>query len=222
MMAEAIFQMVGAREILQVSFGAVTIERYIGALEEAVESNPSLAFDLSRSLVESVCKTILADRGENPELGLKDLLKRTYSAVQLVPDSHISKPEVVESVQKIIEGFDTVIQALTNLRHSEGIASHGKDAYAIQLEAAQARLAAQSADVIIRYLYMAHKNYQLPAQARRIRFEDNPEFNNYIDENNDPVQIFELNYQPSEVLFNTDEDAYRTALSEYSPVEEVE
>lgn len=221
-MAETTFRMHGAREILQLSVGAVAIERHIGALEEAVESNPGLAFDLARSLVESVCKTILKDRGEDPELGFKDLLKKTYTAVQLVPDSHVTKPIVVESLQKIIEGFDTVIQALTNLRHNEGIASHGKDAYADQLEVAQAMLAAQSADVIVRYLYMAHKNYEVPAKARVLRFEENLTFNKYIDENNEPVQIFTLTYQPSEVLFSVDEDAYRTALSEYLPEEPTE
>ena len=215
-MAGIPFQMHGAREILQLSAGATTIERHIEALEEAVESNPSLAFDLARSLVESVCKTILTDRGDNPEqLGFKELLKKTYLAIQLVPDSHVTKPQVIENLQNIIEGFETVIQALTNLRHSEGMASHGKDAYADQLEAAQARLAAQSADVIVRYLYMAHKNYQVPAKARGLRYEDNPPFNKYIDESNGAVQIFELSYQPSEVLFELDEDAYRSALSEF-------
>lgn len=129
-MADTTFQLHGAREILQLSVGGIAIERHISALEDAVEHNPSIAFDLARSLVESICKTILADRGEDPEsLGFKDLLRRTYSVCQLVPDSHTTKPDVIASLQDIIEGFETVIQALTNLRNSEGIASHGKDAF---------------------------------------------------------------------------------------------
>jgi len=219
-MAEAAFQMHGAREILQLAMGAVGVERHIGALEDAVERNPSLAFDLARSLVESICKTILTDRGDNPEgLGFKDLLKRTYSVCQLVPDSHTAKAEVIVSLQNIIEGFETVILALTDLRHSEGIASHGKDAFTVQLESAQARLAAQSADTIVSYLYIAHKNYQTPAQARQLRFDDNANFNDYIDENNEPVQIFDLTYRPSEVLFNVDQAAYRSILTEFTPGE---
>ena len=219
-MADVAFQMHGAREILQLSVGAVVIERHISALEDAVESNPSLAFDLARSLVESICKTILVDRGDTPEgLGFRDLLRRTYSVCQLVPDSHTAKLKVITSIQNIIEGFETVIQAFTDLRHSEGMASHGKATFAVQLENAQARLAAQSADTIVRYLYIAHKNYQTPAQVRQLRYDDNSEFNDYIDENNDPVQIFELTYQPSEVLFNVDQDAYRNILAEYAPGE---
>jgi hypothetical protein len=222
-MVDTLFRMIGSREILPLFAGSNVIERHISALEESIESNPSLAFDLSRSLVESVCKTILTDRGENPEnLGFKDLLKRTYSVCQLVPNSHTTKPEVIASLQNIIEGFETVIQALTNLRNSEGIASHGKDAFTLQLETAQARLAAQSADTIVRYLYIAHKNYQTPAQVRQLRYDDNLEFNDYIDENNDKVQIFELIYQPSEVLFSVDQDAYRSYLAEYIPGDQAE
>src|SRR3989304_8143733 len=216
-MPDSSFKMSGAREILQLSVGAISIERHIQALEDSVESNPSLAFDLARSLVESVCKTILVDRGEDPEnFGFKDLLKRTYSSVRLVPENYGDKKEVIESVQKILDGFDSVIQGLTNLRHNEGMASHGKDVYASQLETVQARLAAQSADVVVHYLYMAHRNYAAPVQALKSKYEDNGDFNNYIDENNNPVRIFNLTYSPSEVLYSVDEKAYRTALSEFS------
>jgi hypothetical protein len=211
------FQMAGAREILQISGGAISIERHIQALEESVESNPSLAFDLARSLVESVCKTILVDRGDDPEnYGFKDLLKRTYSIVRLVPETHGSKKEIVESIQRILDGFESVIQGLTDLRHNEGMASHGKDVYAAQLEAVQARLAAQSADVVVHYLFMAHKNYETPLQAPIVKYEDNDDFNIYIDDNNVPVRIFNLTYSPSEVLFSVDEKAYLAALSEFS------
>lgn len=217
-MADFSFKMFGAREILQLSVGAISIERHIQALEDSVESNPSLAFDLARSLVESVCKTILVDRGEDPtSFGFKDLLKRTYSSVRLVPENYGDKKEVVESVQKILDGFDSVIQGLTNLRHNEGMASHGKDVYAAQLESVQARLAAQSADVVVHYLYMAHKNYQTPNQEPISKYEDNVDFNRHVDENNDTVRIFNFTYSPSEVLFAVDEKAYRTAMSEFSP-----
>ena len=39
----------GAREILEISAGAVHIEKTIIALEGAVEENPGLPFDLAKS-----------------------------------------------------------------------------------------------------------------------------------------------------------------------------
>lgn len=61
----ATFRMVGAREVLLLLPGTAHIERLVVALEGAVNSNPALAFDLSKSLIESVCKTLLQDRGKD-------------------------------------------------------------------------------------------------------------------------------------------------------------
>ena len=216
-MAGTSFTMQGAREVLEMSRGAIAVERQVIALENSIVDNPSLAFDLARSLIESVCITILNDHKQKSEgLGFKDLLKRTYEQIQLVPSSYLSKPEIAASIQKMIDGFEAVIQGLTDLRMSEGIASHGKDVYAEQLESTQARLAAQSADTMIHYLYMAHINYQVPALARKLQYEDNPDFNGFVDDRHDLINIFEYSYQPSEVLFNMDEEAYRSLLSEYT------
>jgi len=50
------FIMHGAREILEYSAGGVHIEQQVKALETALAESPNLAFDLSRSLVECVCR----------------------------------------------------------------------------------------------------------------------------------------------------------------------
>lgn len=60
--AEAPFAMHGAREVL--AAGAGHIEQQIVAIEEAVEKNPGLAFDLAKTLVESMCKTVLSECGD--------------------------------------------------------------------------------------------------------------------------------------------------------------
>ena len=60
---------------------ALHLEQQIKAIEQAVRDAPNLAFDLSRSLVETVCKTILTDRGAVPPSKFKDLLKDTYTTV---------------------------------------------------------------------------------------------------------------------------------------------
>ena len=57
------FQMVGTRSAILDSPIAGPMEQYIDAIENALESVPDFAFDLSKTLVESVCKTVLADIG---------------------------------------------------------------------------------------------------------------------------------------------------------------
>ena len=58
------FQMVGARAAILESPIAELIEQEIEAIEDALARFPDLAFDLSKALVESVCKTVLADIGQ--------------------------------------------------------------------------------------------------------------------------------------------------------------
>lgn len=87
------------------------------------------------------------------------------------------------------------------------------DGYAEPLSFIHAAFAAQSADAIVAFLYRCHRNYT-GVPPRLERYEDDKVLNDYIDESNELVQIFELTYQPSEVLFNLDRDAYRNALAE--------
>ena len=123
----------GAREILEISAGAVHIEKTIIALERAVEENPGLPFDLTKSLVESICKTILKDR-EDPRyddsLELPKLVKYTAKKLKLIPENY-SNTKVEQSFIQIINGMVTMIHGLCEIRNLEGTASHGKDSYKI-------------------------------------------------------------------------------------------
>lgn len=55
------FRMDGARAILTVTPGAAHLEQQILAIERAVAETPALAIDLAKTLVETVCKTVLID-----------------------------------------------------------------------------------------------------------------------------------------------------------------
>ena len=45
---------------------------------------------------------------------------------------------------------------------------------------------------------------------------DHPTFDNYVDDANGPVRIFDLEYRASEVLFWVDRSAYRDLLSGFT------
>ena len=59
--ARARFEMAGTRAAVLDGPLAEAIEQQLHAIENALESVPDFAFDLSKTLVESVCKTVLAD-----------------------------------------------------------------------------------------------------------------------------------------------------------------
>lgn len=209
------FVMHGAREVLDAD--AVHIGQQIVALEAAVDSNPGLAFDLAKTLLESACKTVLADRGFEFDGGwdLPKLLKETLNHLQLVPDGIDAERDVSERLRKTVGGLQTVIQGICELRNTHGFASHGKDAAFQQLETVQALLVARSADSIVNFLFRVHRGYPAGGSGQGLEYDDQTDFNEYVDEAHEVVRIFDLELRPSEVLYRVDEKAYRNYLSEY-------
>ncbi len=211
------FAMHGAREILAYTADAVHIERQIKAIESAVQADPSVVFDLSRALVESTCKTILRDRGhpvpDHPKLPA--LFWDTLTRLQVVPDSHVADKKLAESLRKTAGGLHTVVQGLCELRDLQGCASHGKYADTAPLEPIQAILAARAADAIVSFLFRVHRDYFAQPKPKKLEYGESNDFNDYVDEVNEPVQIFHLAYRPSEVLYSVDYQAYVEALNSY-------
>jgi len=203
---------------------AVYFEQQIIAIEKAVGENPGLSFDLAKTLIESACKTILKDRGQpcDSAWDLPRLLKETVGKLQIVPEGLDGAADVAASLKKTIGGLQTAIQGICELRNTQGFASHGKDAYTLQLDIIQAQLAARAADAIVNFLFRAHRHYPIDGPARRLVYRELADFNEWIDEQNEIVRIFTLEYKPSEVLFGIDQEAYRDLLNDYEAKDENE
>jgi hypothetical protein len=209
------FTMHGAREVIDE--GAPYIVRQVDRLEQAVRNNDvGLTFDFAKSLMETTCITILDDRGipYSKTDSFPHLVNLTVVHLPIVPKSHENIPEIKESLKTFIGGINAVMKGLSEIRNKEGLASHGKDAYALQLDNVQAHLVARSVDALVNFLFKIHRGYPGGHAARGIRYDDHPELNEYIDSSNEVISIFEYRYRASEVLYNTDLEAYCTLLSE--------
>jgi hypothetical protein len=209
------FQMQGARDA--VAGGLEHIERYVVALEDSIADNPGLAFDLAKVLVESLCRTILTDcgHGYSDSWELPKLLKETTDRLQLVPHDLPRAAELAAPLKKTLGGLQTTIQGLCELRNTHGFASHGKPAFAPELESVQALLVARAADAIVHFLFEAHRQYGI--LRPHLVFGDHPAFDSYIDEVHGRVSIFGVEYRSSELLFSIDRDAYRDQLAKFAP-----
>jgi len=212
------FAMHGAREILDLTAGAVHIEQQILALEDAVVANPGLAFDLSKTLIESVCKTILRDRGQAvaDEDDLPKLFGATLERLRVLPDTHTADRETGRTIRKTIGALHSVVQGICELRNRMGFASHGKLAETQPLESVQAELVARAADAVVSFLFKAHRSYAVPsAKPKRIEYADNEAFNAFVDDSHQPINVFSFSYRPSEVLYSVDYQAYVDSLNSY-------
>lgn len=215
--AQARFQMVGARAAVLDGPIAEAIEQQIHAIESALESVPDFAFDLSKTLVESVCKTVLADIGQpaDPNWDAPKLLKETTNRLALLPRNHPDPAKARDSVEKTIRGLLQTIQGLCELRNGYGMASHGRDGFSARLDLRQATLAAQAADTIVSFLYRIHRDALMQTPGARVYYEDHADFNEAFDGDNEPVRLGEVELLPSRVLFHGDHEAYKAALQEY-------
>jgi hypothetical protein len=215
--AQARFQMVGARAAVLDGPIAETIEQQIQAIENALSSVPDFAFDLSKTLVESVCKTVLADIGHpaDPNWEAPKLLRETTNRLALLPRDHPDPAKARDSVERTIRGLLQTIQGLCELRNGYGMASHGRDSFSARLDLRQATLAAQAADTIVSFLYRIHRDALMRSPGVRIYYEDHADFNEAFDRDNEPIRLSGVELLPSRALFHADREAYKAALNEH-------
>lgn len=211
------FQMSGARAAVSDGPLADAIEQQIHAIESALESVPDFAFDLSKTLIETVCKTILEDLGQPAHKNLDgpQLLKETTNRLSLLPRGHPNPKKTRDSITTTLNGLETAVRGLCELRNDFGLASHGRDTFSARLDLRQATLAAQAADTIVSFLYRIHRDALMQAPGARVYYEDHDDFNESFDRDNEPVRLGELELLPSRVLFHADIEAYKAGLNDF-------
>lgn len=221
-----VFVMHGARAAFD--GGLTHIERHIVAIEKAVYDEPHLAFDLAKNMIESVCKTILTERAIKFE-GKDDMPKLLKAATQCLPflpvgGSAIAPDgtDVRASLEKTLSGLNQTLLGVCELRNGLGLVSHGKSGPVPEMASVQALLVAQAADAMIGFLHRIHTQDALTRPADLLRYDDkrHEAFNESVDDINHLVKInlgagedrYVLEYAPSRVLFDVDNEAYKNAL----------
>jgi hypothetical protein len=205
----------GAR--VAVAGGLLQIQEQVEGIERAVDEKPGLAFDLAKTLIESTCRTILTERSIpfEPNDDLPSLFKSVKNHLPFLPPSESTSSDVRKSLAQTLGGLSAAVQGICELRNACGFASHGSEAPRPALEAVQAILAAEAADAIVGFLFRVHhQDRTIPIDARH-KYEDNPEFNTYVDELHESVRIFEEDFAPSRILFEIAPEPYRLYLAEY-------
>jgi Abortive infection C-terminus len=141
----ASFVMHGGRDAI--ACGLAHVEQQVKSIEQAVVENPGLAFDLAKTLVESVCRVVLSERAishrEDDEL--PKLFKTVTQSLPFLPPTASGEAEIRKSLAQTLSGLHTAIQGICELRNQCGFASHGSGNPRPAMESVQALLAAQAA-----------------------------------------------------------------------------
>ena len=211
------FQMVGTRANILDGASLEMIEQQVSAIEDAIERVPDFAFDLAKTLIETVCKTILEDIGRpaEPAWDAPKIMKETATNLAFLPPGHPNGAKARDSLTKTLNGLHTTVQGLCQLRNDYGLSSHGRDGFSPRLDLRHATLAARAADTIVSFLYRIHRDALTQSPGTRIYYEDHKDFNETFDLENDTIRLGNLELLPSRVLFHVDGEAYRASLNEF-------
>ena len=217
-MAEALtapFAMHGARDAI--AGGLTHVEQQVKSIEQAVVENPGLAFDLAKTLVESVCRAVLSERAiaHAEDDDLPKLFKAATNHLPFLPPTASGESHTRDSLKKTLGGLSTAIQGICELRNQCGFASHGSGNPRPTMESVQALLAAEAADTIVGFLHRVHRQDRTPPVSPRALYDDNTDFNDYVDEAHGMIRIYDVEFRPSEVLFQMEPESYRVYLAEF-------
>jgi len=182
-----------------------------------VVENPGLAFDLAKTLVESVCRTVLGERSISfrDDDDLAKLFKTASLSLPFLPSTASGAAEVRKSLAQTLNGLGTAIQGICELRNQCGFASHGSGRPRPAMEAAQALMAAEAADTIVGFLHRVHREDRAPAPSPRASYDANQAFNESVDASHGPIRILGIELSASEVLFQMEPETYRIWAAEF-------
>lgn len=185
-------------------------------LEQALEREDCpLVLDTSKSLLETVFKTILSDRLNDPDLsqGMNPLYHSVRKCLQLNMD-----PGVNDKLTKLT---NAIVHNIAELRNAYGAASHGNDGYFENpITPTDALLIGNISDIFCSYLYTRHKESSDPILSERVFYPDYPEFNDWLD-GQYPSYALPAGGEasPSEIIFKIDLRMYREMLNQYRNTE---
>lgn len=122
------------------------VNAQITRMESAVDNDPGLAIGTAKELVETVCKTILEERGIiiDGHLELPKLVKQTAAELKLTPSDIPDEAKASDSIKRLLKNLADITYGVAELRNSYGT-GHGKNAKSRGLSSRHAKLAVGAA-----------------------------------------------------------------------------
>jgi hypothetical protein len=205
-------QLHGVRQIL-LEWKSSHLEEIVGVIETGLRDESDSAIDGAKCLIESVCKTILTERGR--DIGKTDspgtLIRKTTQALE------ISDEDGGASLQQMIRGMTSAADGLESMRNAFGPLGHGRDARHPKLGDWHRLMAVRTAETIAVLLYEAHCARTTNLRYTRAEFDEESADNTKIDRLAD-IQIDQdtrevvineaYRYRPSQILYDLDREGY--------------
>lgn len=140
------------------SLDANHLAEQIQRMENSVETDPSLAIGTAKELIETCCKTILAEREKSlpGTPNIPELTKATLKELRLLPDDIPESATGAKATKRLLSNLGTISQCLAEMRNLYGT-GHGKQGSTKGLSSRHAKLMVGSAATLVRFLFETHE-----------------------------------------------------------------
>jgi len=210
------FELRGCRELFERYPASTSLRSTVDVIERTIWNDPGIAFTHCRGLLETVCATILADRGtetpQNPSH--RWLMSKVVSTLQLTalnPDDRKAE----DGIAKILRGLNSLLDGVVDLRDSQGIGPHGRDALEPVLSTDYAMLTATAVDAAVGLMYRLHQEQLVRDPIKHMRFGAHRDFDGFLDDKYADIEIEDVAISASRALHHQDPVAYRKSLAEF-------
>jgi hypothetical protein len=134
------------------------VSQQINLMESSIENSPHISIGLAKELIETCCKSIFEERGEecNKEWDLTKLMKQTTKLLKLTPEDIPNEARAASSIKQILGSLCSVVQGIGEIRNEYG-SGHGKNGSFKGLQPRHAKLAVGSASTLAVYLLETHE-----------------------------------------------------------------
>ena len=140
------------------AFAANHLAEQIRRMEDSVETDPTLAIGTAKELIETCCKTILLERGQDIS-GTPDiptLTKATLKQLNLVPEGVSNSVRGADVIKRLLSNLSTIGHGLAELRGLYGT-GHGQHGSTHGLTTRHAKLAVGAASTLAVFLFETHE-----------------------------------------------------------------
>lgn len=134
------------------------VAQQIRRLQGAADADPELAIGTAKEFLESICKTILSERGTPPAKNedLPALVRAAVKSVAVVPAELTSQSQLEKTVTVLLNNLGSIGNQLAELRNQFGT-GHGRPTDHVGLPARHAKLAIGAAATLAVFLYECHE-----------------------------------------------------------------
>lgn len=149
---------VGVKSVSNV-LNADYVHQQTDRLLVALDEDPELAIGTAKEFVETICKTILEDKGlaADSSWEFPKLVRSTMRELKLVPDSVESTSRGADTIRQLLMNLASIANAMAEVRNLYGT-GHGKAAKTKGLQTRHARLAVGAASTLAVFLFETHQD----------------------------------------------------------------